>query len=366
MRKILYITNGINGSGGLERVLSIKASILADRYGYEVHILVLNQPEQTNFFTFSSAIHIHHVAASGNPLAYYKQYKSGLNTVVQKVQPDIISVCDDGFKGFMVPAIVSYKCPFIYERHASVLIDAGQSALSRLKNKVMYRLMQMRARTFDKFVILTEGNRKEWTSPNVMVIPNPIAGFPDRAAELTAPNVIAVGSQSYNKGYDRLLEAWQMVAAAYPDWHLNVYGRKNPEMQLDAVAETLGLSSSVSFHDPVADIEQHYRSASVMVLSSRSEGFGMVLIEAMACGVPCISFDCPHGPRDIITDGADGFLVPDGDIAAFADKVKLLMSDAPLRKAMGQKALATAHKYAPEQIVARWDQLFRDLRSKTN
>ena len=212
--RLLYITNGINGSGGLERVLSIKASMLADRYGYEVHILVLNQPGKKNFFPFSSAIQIHHIKASGNPLSYYRQYKNGLKSVVQEVQPDIISVCDDGFKGFMVPAIISHNCPVIYERHASVLIDAGQGTLSRLKNNVMYRLMQVRSRSFDKFVILTEGNRKEWTGPNVTVIPNPIAGFPDRMAELTAPNVIAVGSQSYNKGYDRLLEAWQMAAAA--------------------------------------------------------------------------------------------------------------------------------------------------------
>lgn len=263
--RLLYITNGINGSGGLERVLSIKASMLAEKYGYEVHILVLNQPEQKNFFSFSSAIHIHHIAASGNPLTYYRQYKKGLNAVVQNVQPDIISVCDDGLKGFMVPAIVSHQCPVIYERHASVRIDEGQNALSKLKNRVMYRLMQMRARTFDRFVILTEGNRTEWTGPNVAVIPNPIAGFPDRVAELNSPSVIAVGSQSYNKGYDRLLEAWRVAVAPNPDWQLHIFGKKNPAMKLDSLSATLGLSSSVTFHDPVADIEQQYLNASVMV-----------------------------------------------------------------------------------------------------
>lgn len=359
--KILYITNGIDGSGGLERVLSIKASLMAEDSAYEVHILVLNAGQTDTFFPFSDKIRVHAIHAAGNPVQYYRQYKAGINKVANEVQPDLISVCDDGLKGFWVPALLQWKCPIIYERHASVLIDAGSGRLSRLKNRVIHRIMQSRVASFDRFVVLTEGNRREWKGSNVTVIPNPIAGFPERKANLQSSRVIAVGSQSYNKGYDRLLKVWQEVHQIYPDWHLQVYGRKNEALGLEALAKSLGIAQVVSFNDPVADIQDKYLESSIMVLPSRSEGFGMVLVEAMACGLPCVAFDCPHGPRDIVTDGVDGFLVDDGDIGTFSEKVKLLIRDPQLRQQLGDTATAAAARYAPQYIVRQWTQLFQQL-----
>jgi glycosyltransferase involved in cell wall biosynthesis len=120
--------------------------------------------------------------------------------------------------------------------------------------------------------------------------------------------------------------------------------------------------ANVTFHEPVSDIQSKYAASSIMVLPSRSEGFGMVLIEAMACGVPCVSFDCPCGPADIISDGDDGYLISNGDIEQFAAKVILLIEDEALRKRMGQSARQNVKRFLPPAIVAQWDQLFKSVR----
>lgn len=361
--KILYITNGIDGSGGLEKVLSIKASILAEDPAYEVHILTLNRKNEQTFFTFSDQIKFHNINVSGNPLSYLRNYKAELRTAVGKIRPDIISVCDDGLKGFFVPSILQGKYRVIYERHASVLINSGSAALSKLKNKLQHRIMRSKVRTFDRFVVLTEGNRKEWEGDNIIVIPNPVDEHETSEAPsgLHHKTVIAVGSQSYNKGYDRLLEAWKRVQASHPEWRLNIFGKKNESLGLELQAETLGVKDSLTFYEPVKNIKDKYRESSIMVLPSRSEGFGMVLIEAMNCGLPCVSFDCPHGPRDIITDGIDGYLIPDGDIEGFAEKVSLLIDNDQMRHTFGAAALEKAKQYAPGRILDIWKNLFASL-----
>ncbi|RQO31927.1 glycosyltransferase family 4 protein [Taibaiella sp. KBW10] len=359
--KLLYITNGIDGSGGLERVLSIKASMLAEAPDYEVHIITLNQKGIDTFFPFSEKIQFHNLSVSGNPIQYMRAYRAALRHAVAAINPDLISVCDDGLKGFFVPRMLNNKYHTIYERHASVHITSGSSIISKLKNSLVHKLMMSRVRTFDRFVVLTEGNKKEWRGNNILVIPNPISDYPAQTADLLQKRVIAVGSQSYNKGYDRLLQSWALIQKIHPDWELVVYGKKNESLGLEQLATDLGIHNTVTFYDPVQQITEQYLRASIMVLPSRSEGFGMVLIEAMACGLPCVAYDCPHGPRDILTDNVDGYLIPDGDIEAFAQKIAFLMEHKERRQAFGTAALEKSKRYDPQVIVATWKDLFRSL-----
>ena len=176
MKKLLYITNAIGGAGGLERVLSIKASYLADKLNYEVHILVLNATDKPNFYAFSSKIIMHSIVVNGNSLHYIFKYVSAIQKAVRGINPDIISVCDDGLKGFFVPQFLSNKYKIIYERHAS--INIGNSSETNflknfLKNSKHY-LMQLLAKKFKAFVVLTNGNLLEWNLKNAIVIPNPL------------------------------------------------------------------------------------------------------------------------------------------------------------------------------------------------
>lgn len=351
--KLLYITNGITGSGGLERVLSLKASLLSETLGYEVHILSLNEEGKTPFFNFSDQIIRHSILVGGNPLMYLGQYVSGIRQKVKEINPNFISVCDDGLKGFFLPRILGNKIPVIYERHASAVLNG--SALQ-------HRIMRYLAKDFHRFVILTKGGIQEWPGKNTMVIPNPISFYPEHSSVLNSKKVIAVGSHSYNKGYDLLLKIWQKVETDFPDWQLDIYG-KYKEDTFQNLAKTLNLKK-VYFHPPVSKIEEKYLESSVFVLPSRSEGFGMVIIEAMSCGLPVVSFDCPHGPADIITHAKNGFLIKNGNTDKFAARLQQLMSDGELRQRVGSAGRENVKKYLPETVVKEWDVLFRSLVKK--
>lgn len=362
--KLLYITNGINGAGGLERVLSIKASYLADHYDYDVTILSLNEGGNEPFYEFSSKIKSLSIPVLGNLVRYIKSYREGIKKVVGETNPDIILVCDDGLKAFFIPSILKTKIPIVYERHVSKEIEMNhefpfwKKALIQAK----WKLMESLAQRFQKFVVLTQGNTKEWkTLKNLVVIPNPLSFFPEESSSLQTKKVIAVGKQGYQKGYDRLLPAWKMVQEKYPDWHLEIYGKIEPKANLKDIARNLKIRETVSFFPPEKDIKSKYLDASIYVMSSRYEGFGMVLIEAMACGLPCVSFDCNFGPSDIIRHDEDGLLVENGNIKALAEALFKLISHKHLRVEMGNSAKENVKRFRPETVVQEWDDLFKFL-----
>lgn len=363
--KLLYITNGVNGSGGLERVLSIKASYLADKLNYDVHILTLNDGDKNIFFNFSEKIIFHDIKVGGSkPINYFLSYKKGIQKILDEVRPDVISVCDDGLKGMMFPLIFGKSIPVIYERHVSKQIEIkseSPSAFHNILNKFKFALMNFAGSKFDRFVVLTNGNTKEWHLDNIKVIPNPMPFESEERSKLSSKIALVVGKQSYQKGYERLLEIWKLVAEKHPDWKLEVYGKLDPSLNLDLNSEQLGISDKVGFYPPIKNIHEKYKEASIYLMTSRYEGFGMVLIEAMSMGVPCISFDCPYGPSDIIANNKDGFVIKNGDIQGFANAVIKLIEQDDLRQTMGSNAAENVKKYHIDVIGKQWDSLFTEL-----
>ncbi len=357
--KLLYITNGINGAGGLERVLSIKASLLAEK-GHEVHIMALNHAHKNPFYSFSEKIGFHSIEVGGNPLRYWNKYRKGIQNLVDKLNPDIISVCDDGLKGFFIPWFLKTKAKLFYERHVSKLIelrdDFGWARRMAVKSKWFF--MECLGNRFSRFVVLTNGNLKEWPSlKNLTVIPNPLSFFPEEPANLYPKVVICVGKISYQKGQDILIQAWEKVHKKHPEWSLHLFGKANT-----AFLDFRGMESkNIHFFPPEKDIELRYRESSIYVMPSRFEGFGMVLIEAMACGLPCVSFDCAYGPADIIRHGEDGFLVEKENVDELADRLIQLMEDEALRRKMGAKARENVDRYKADKILDQWEALFGEL-----
>ncbi|WP_318344731.1 glycosyltransferase family 4 protein [Flagellimonas baculiformis] len=364
--KLLYITNQISGSGGLERVLSIKASHFADELGHEVHIVTLNDTHDSIFFKFSPKIQLHNISLRNSTIAYMLGYFKGVKKIISDIDPDIILVCDDGIKGFFVPFFNNGKT-IVYERHVSKVVEQGEgkgSFSKRISTKIKYKLMDIGAKKFDSFIVLTEGNRKEWKSPNVRVIANPLPIFPEGVSALTEKKVIAVGKHCYQKGYDRLLMAWEVVTKQHPDWTLEIFGLSHPKHNLDQWSKNLRIDHTVNLKSPAKDIYNHYLNSSFHVLSSRYEGFGMVIIEAMACGLPSISFDCPHGPSDIITDHHNGLLVENGNIEEMANSICKLIEDENLRKRLGHNAKISVGRYKIREIGNVWNNLFLELANR--
>ena len=350
--KLLYITNGITGIGGLERVLSIKLSYFTDQQGYEVHVITLNEPQRAPFYTFSSKIKVHNIQARGNLFTYLLSYIKKINKVVKEVSPDIISVCDDGLKGLYVPLWIHkrYKA-IIYERHASMLLN---------NSKLQSFFIKLGGKLYNRIILLTKYNKTEWISQNLEVIPNPLSFPDDEYSLLNNHRIICVGSLSYNKGYDLLIDAWSKIAHRYPDWKIDIYGRGDASVYHSLMQEKK-VENSITFCGPTNDIKQKMLESSFLVLPSRSEGFGMVLIEAMACGLPCVSFDCPCGPRDIIQDRKNGLLIPPGDTNALAQGIETLIQDKKTLHAMGDVAIHSISKYKVENIASLWDTLFHQL-----
>lgn len=356
---LLYITNGINGSGGLERVLAVKASYLAEHYDYKVHILCLNDADKNPFYAFSAKIQFHSIDVKGNPITYFSAYKKGIQKVVHEINPDIISVCDDGLKGFFLPKIIQTKAKWIYERHASIQLNTNKS----FKGKFIQKLMFSQIKNFSKFVVLTPSNISEWNQPNVIAIPNPISFTSSLENQLNQKRILVVGSHSYNKGYDLILQIWSKIQPQFQDWQLDIFGKIDKNQTYVKMSEAMQLEN-IAFHAPTKNIQAEYETSSILTMTSRSEGFGMVLIEAMACGVPCVSFDCPSGPGDIIQNNEDGYLVPNGDLVKFKEKLMDLMSNEERRKQFGKNAKKNVKRYSVEEVVKQWDELFSELISR--
>tara|TARA_R110000868_G_scaffold317430_4_gene578274 strand:- start:4619 stop:5722 length:1104 start_codon:yes stop_codon:yes gene_type:complete len=364
--KLVYITNHISSPGGLERVLSLKANYLVQNYDYEIHFISLNEPNPDPFYEFDQNLIFHNVAVTGSPLTYVFKYATKLRKLLKEINPDVISVCDDGLKGFFTPLLVGKPCPMIYERHVSRNVEVqteNESFLSKIGTSFKFGLMNIFGKNYDTFVVLTEGNLKEWKFKNIKVIPNPLTFYPSTKSTLQNKKVLAVGKHSFQKGYDLLLKSWKLVTSKHPDWVLDIYGTIWEDVGLKKLAHELNIEKSVNFFHPVKNIADKYQEASIYALSSRYEGFGMVLTEAMAYGVPCVSFDCPYGPSDIISDDLDGILVANGDIQALSMALNQLIENPKQRMEMGNLARENVKRFSIEKIAIQWDTLFNSLAS---
>jgi glycosyltransferase involved in cell wall biosynthesis len=220
----------------------------------------------------------------------------------------------------------------------------------------------------DAIVTLTEGDAREYREllgprARVQAVPNavPDVGEVRAAHDPDTKVVVAAGRLARQKGFDRLVAAWALVARKHPDWRLNIFGHGD-EVSLQARIDKKKLTDVVTVRGFTEEPYQRFAESAIYAMSSRSEGFPMVLLEAMGCGLPLVSFDCPTGPADIIQDGRNGLLVPDGDVKGLAAALNRLIEDPALRRRMGADGLTRVQEYAPDRIAQRWERLFEELR----
>lgn len=219
---------------------------------------------------------------------------------------------------------------------------------------------------FDKIIVLTDEDKNlNWRGwSNVDVIPNPISFTCDEISSLSNKSVISLGRLVPQKNFSSLLRAFQIVRDVHPDWTLKIYGDGPERESLLNMIEQLKLVDNVQLMGISRNVSRVLKDASFLVVSSIYEGFSLVIVEAMECGLPVVSYQCPCGPKDIISDGVDGFLVPVGNEQMMADRICTLIEDEELRRKMGASAKEKAKKYHIDNITKLWMNLFEELVKK--
>lgn len=370
--KILYNIAGTCRSGGMERVLANKANWLVQN-GYEVVIVTTDQRNEQPFFPLDNRIICYDLGIGYeenngksfiNKLVHYpiKQYKhrKRLEALLHKIKPDITisMMCND----VSILPCIKDGSKKILEIHFSKFkrLQYARRGLWRIAD--IYRNLQEEklVRQFDRFVVLTEEDRGYWGDLcNMQVIPNARTYTFEKPATLTNKVVMAVGRYDYQKGFDRLIDAWAIVCSKFVDWKLEIIGDGNLRSDMLKQIESKGLNEQIILKRiPANEMKEAYMNASIFVLSSRYEGLPMVLLEAQAAGLPIVSFACKCGPKDVVKDGIDGYLVEEGDVNALASRLISLMDDEITRKKMGFVAFSRSDRYAEESVMAKWVDLF--------
>ena len=376
--KICYCTPALYSAGGVERVVTTKANYFAEHFGYEVTIIVTEGNGDHSFFHLSKRVEVINLGLAFEDLwnkPFFKKlflylnkqrrYKKLLKRELLRIRPDItistlrreINFINDIQDG-------SFKIGELHLSRSNYrgIEDGDSFLLNRLFSKWWKNGIVSQLRRLDKFVVLTDSAVKDWQElDNLQMIPDPlpIEGFSENRSDIK--RIISVGRYSYEKGYDLLLRIWSIVEKECPDWQLDIYGMGDPTPYVKMMDDLSIDQRRCHFRSSLVDVESEYLKSSIFVHPSRSEGFGLVIVEAMACGLPVVSFDCENGPRSIITDGDDGFLVPSFNIRFFADRILMLTRDEDMRKQMGEKGRLKSQQYSIEKIAMQWKALFDDL-----
>lgn len=372
--KVVYCINGAYNSGGMERVLMNKANYLADVLGYEVLIVTTDRKGRIPFFTFSSNIRIidlgiNYINDKNNPLwirLLKKQrklfiHRKRLEALLKKERPDICISMFDMDAGFLYKIKDGSKKVLEYHFSKNAKIIEATNPIVQWAQKLRIQRWTEMVQKYNYFVVLTEEDKEAWGNlSNIVVIPNALSSFPTEIASLNEKTVLSVGRISYQKGFDRLIKAWEIVHKSHPEWKLRIRGNGNKEQLLQQIA-TLELDDSIQILPATSEIDTEYLNSSIYVMSSRYEGFPMVLLEAMSYGLPIASFSCPCGPKDIITHGIDGLLCEDGDIEELARTILLLIEDRSLREKIGRAAKQRSLDFSAEKIMKMWENLFVEL-----
>lgn len=370
--KIVYNLLEAVNSGGIERIVIAKANWLAE-FGHDVTIITTDRKGRSPFFPINDKIRsidlgINYRDSWDSTVKklvmrhhLMKLHRKALYGVLEQLRPDI-SVSTFGNEVEFLPDIPAAGHT-VAEIHFSRMFRLNEcsSGLQGLANRIHTFMDKRLAAKYDAFVCLTEEDKPAWGKlHNINVIPNFIMARRPAMAQGDSRHVIAVGRLTRQKGYERMIEAWKIVATRHPDWHLDIYGDGELKEDLIIRISRLDLSKNITIHPPCAPIEEKMAQSEFLLMTSLYEGLPMVMLEAMGCGLPVVTLDFKCGPRDIIGNH-NGIVVPGDDTGRFADAVCRLIEDRTLRDTLAANSYESAMKFTQDRIMPRWLDLFGRL-----
>lgn len=373
--KIVYCIAGLFNSGGMERVLSLKANYLVSK-GFDVTIITTDQNERSPFFHLDNRINILDLGINYNPAPSSFLSKTYQYILKQAKHKRILRTVLDSLKADIVVSMFDHEVsvlPKIADGSKKVLeIHFSRFKRIQYNRKGIYYLIDYirswydlkLAKKYDKFVVLTEEDKLNWGNlPNLLNIPNPNSFDTNSFSNLTNKKVIAVGRLDYQKSFEDLILAWSRLDAKFNDWTLNIYGDGPQKEKLIKLVNTINLQDRVFLNRAVKELKGKYIESSILAMTSKYEGLPMALLEGQACGLPLISYACKCGPKDIIQDGINGFLIAEGDQKAFTNALEKLMEDIELRMYMGENSIRLSKRFSLENVMDQWIKLFIELKS---
>lgn len=360
----------------MERVLLNKVKYLVEKKGWEIMIVTTDQHSRPPFYPFPDGIRMIDLGVNYSEdndknvfakifgyLRRRKLHKARLSEVLYREKADFVVSLYPSESSF-IPSIKDGSKK-ILELHFCKFfrLQYMRGGLIGLIDKFRTWQDERIVKKFDKFVVLTEEDKENWGElENIEVIPNASLAMFDKCSDLSAKRVIAVGRLDYQKGFDRLVRAWEIVwnTGKFCDWRLDIFGQGEWHEMLQGMIDEKGLTDCLKLNKPTNDIGKEYAESSLIVMTSNYEGFGMVLVEAMSCGVPAVAFDCQCGPRDIVRHGERGLVVKNGDIDGLAEAMMTLMKDDELRKRMGEEAKKVVETFSESKVMDKWVRLYEE------
>lgn len=388
--KIAYCLIGVYRTGGLERITASKVNYLVS-IGYEVYLITSSQAGRDFYYEIDSRVKhidldIRHDLDEG--LSQIKQYWNGikrkrlhrqrLEDVLKDIRPDItvasgyhecsfVYKIRDGSLKIIEHHTSKYWNVYLYSSVLSVIAHPSlKTRLSFYLRMLWGYLMTLKYswydRHYDVLALLTEEDKQgfKWHH-HTEVVPNPRPLEFEHSSTLDAPVVLAVGRLIPSKNMGELISIWSRVASDYPEWQLHIVGDGYMRDSLESQIDELGLRRQVILQGNTTNVTPYYMGASISVFTSAYEGFPLTMLETITAGLPLVTYACPCGPRDLIQDGSNGFLVEMGDKTTFEARLRTLMNDTELRKRMGRNARESAESYTHDRVMQKWDVLFKSL-----
>lgn len=375
--KLIYCIASVHHPGGMERVLLNKLCWFVRQGGYDLTVVTTDQSGLPPFYAFPPEVKMidldinYAVDNQRSPLAkivsYFRKrrlHRKRLSRLLLKERADLVVSLYPSESSFIPRIRDGSKKVLELHYNKFFRLQYNRRGLLRLADRFRTWQDERIVRRFDQFVVLTHEDAAYWGAlPNLTVIPNAaIQTDTPQADTRNSHRVIAVGRLDYQKGFDRLIEAWNLLPVALREtWNLAIFGQGEWQEKLTQQIRHLHLEESVRIYPPTTEIAQAYASSAFLAMSSHYEGFPMVMIEAMSCGLPVVTFDYPCGPKDIIRDGENGFLVKEGDIEGLSQALGRMMTDEDLRICLGKTARLVLDTYRENTIMQQWTQCFQKL-----